>query len=149
MSSGPARSEDYGPISWTFGLQRPIISNWFGAAAYLGTHIAHLWNAVELNPGTVVPGVTPTTANLNSRRILNLTVPGTRLGNITQYDDGGTQGYNGLLLTTNWRLRDHLTINANYTWSHCIGLPLITLLNPGQLYPSRLRPERRTGESQS
>jgi len=65
---------------------------------------------------------------------LNLTVPGTQFGNITQYDDGGTQGYNGLLLTTNWRLRDHLTVNANYTWSHCIGLPLITLLNPGANY---------------
>jgi len=120
--------------SWNFGLQRQISSNWFGSATYLGTHIAHLWNAVELNPGTVVPGVAPTTANLNSRRILNLTVPGTQLGNITQYDDGGTQGYSGLLLTTNWRLRDHLTVNANYTWSHCIGLPLITLLNPGANY---------------
>ena len=120
--------------SWNFGLQRQFTPSWFASATYLGTHIVHLWNAVELNPGTLVPGVTPSAANLNARRALNVAVPGTQLGNLTQYDDGGTQGYNGLLLTTNWRMRDNVSVNANYTWSHCIGLPLITLLNPGANY---------------
>src|SRR5207248_2238940 len=120
--------------SWNFGLQRQISPNWFASATYLGTHIAHVWNAVELNPGTLVPGITPAAANLNARRALNLAVPGTQLGYVTQYDDGGTQGYNGLLLVTNWRMRNNITVNANYSWSHCIGLPLITLLNPGANY---------------
>jgi hypothetical protein len=121
--------------SWNFGLQRQITPGWFASATYLGNHIAHIWNAVELNPGVFVPGTGNTTAaNLNQRRILNLLVPGTQLGYLTQYDDGGTQGYNGLLLNTNWRLRSNVSVNVNYTWSRCIGLPLITLLNPGANY---------------
>jgi hypothetical protein len=119
--------------SWNFGIQRQITPGWFASATYLGNHIVHLWNAVELNPGVFVPGNT-TAANLNQRRVLNTAVPGTQLSYITQYDDGGTQGYNGLLLSTNWRLRSNVSVNVNYTWSHCIGLPLITLLNPGANY---------------
>jgi hypothetical protein len=59
-------------------------------------------------------------------------------GYVTQYDAGGTQGYNGLLLVSNVRLWNDVSLNANYTWSHCIGLPDIatagTVLNPGQNY---------------
>jgi carboxypeptidase family protein/TonB-dependent receptor-like protein len=138
--------------SWNLGVQRQITQSWFASATYLGTHIAHLWNAVELNPGTYVPGncsagqfgltaaqiaINPActqAGNLNQRRALNRAVPGTQLGYVTQYDDGGTQGYNGLLLNSTWRLRNNVNVNANYTWSHCIGLPLITLLNPGANY---------------
>ena len=30
---------------------------------------------------------------------------------------------------------NNLNFSANYTWSHCIGLPMDTLLNPGANYP--------------
>jgi hypothetical protein len=133
--------------SWNFGGQRQITPNWFVAATYLGTHIVHLWNAVELNPAQYIPGTCAagqyglrapgpctTSSNVNQRRLLNLSSPGTQLGYVTQYDDGGTQGYNGLLLATNWRMSSNVNLNFNYTWSHCIGLPLITLLNPGANY---------------
>jgi len=133
--------------SWNASLQRQITQSWFASATYLGNHIIHIWNAVELNPGTFVPGnclagqlgltapgLCTQASNLNQRRVLNRTVPGTQLGYLTQYDDGGTQGYNGLLLSSTWRLHNNVSANANYTWSHCIGLPLITLLNPGANY---------------
>ncbi len=133
--------------SWNFGVQRQITPGWFASATYLGTHLIHVWNAVELNPaqyiagncvagqyGLTAPGPCTTSSNVNQRRLLNLSVPGTQLGYISQYDDGGTQGYNGLLLATNWRVGSHVNLNFNYTWSHCIGLPLITLLNPGANY---------------
>ena len=34
---------------------------------------------------------------------------------------GGTSSYNGLILAVQKRLEQGTSINANYTWSHCIG----------------------------
>jgi hypothetical protein len=134
--------------SWNLGIQRQMTQKWFLSGTYVGTHIIHIWNAVELNPGQyfsgncpagiyglTAPGPCSVAGNVNQRRILNLANPGSvPLGYLTQYDDGGTQGYNGLLLNTTWRTGQNLNVNANYTWSHCIGLPPITLLNPGANY---------------
>ena len=139
--------------SWNFGIQRQLTPNWFVAGTYIGTHILHLWGAVELNPaiyvsgncgvgqyGLTAPGPCTQPSNINQRRVLNLASPGKPpLSYITQYDDGGTQTYNGLLLTTTWRVGQQLNLNANYTWSHCIGLPLpyipaTNALNPGANY---------------
>ena len=122
--------------SWNLGIQRQVTQNLFVSATYIGTHIIHLWNAVELNPGVYIPGGVNTAATLNARRELNLTNPNTTqpLGFITQFDDGGTQGYNGLLLNSAWRGRGGMSLNGNYTWSHCIGLLPLTILNPGNNY---------------
>ncbi|PWU04487.1 MAG: hypothetical protein C5B51_16690 [Terriglobia bacterium] len=143
----PANLNTHIQYSWNLGVQRQIAPSWFASATYLGTHIIHVWNAVELNPalyipgncaagqyGLTAPGPCSNASNVNQRRILNVTSPGTQLGYLTQYDDGGTQSYHGILLSTNWRLGSNVNLNANYTWSHCIGLPLITLLNPGANY---------------
>jgi hypothetical protein len=128
-------------------IQRQITSNWFASATYLGTHILHIPSAVELNPGVYIPGTCTagqygltasgactTTANINQRRALNLADPNVQLGYMTQYDDGSTQSYNGLQLATTWRMQNNISLNANYTWSKCLGVNLVTLLNPGQNY---------------
>jgi hypothetical protein len=133
--------------SWNFAIQRQVTPSLFVSGNYVGTHLIHMWNAIELNPAQYVPGncvagqyslLAPgpcsTPGNVNQRRLLNLANPQANLGYLTQYDDGGTQGYNGMLLETRWRAGRNVNINANYTWSHCIGLPVITLLNPGANY---------------
>jgi len=135
--------------TWNAGIQRQMTPDLFLSGTYLGSHIIHIWNALELNPalnlgfgpctlttatGPVSYPVCTTAANLNQRRLLNLANPQANIGYMTQYDDGGTQGYNGLLLDMRWRHGQNLNVSANYTWSHCIGLPTVTLLNPGQNY---------------
>ena len=143
----PPDMKTHTQYSWNFGIQRQVTPSLFVSGAYVGTHIIHIWNAIELNPAQYIPGncvagqyglVTPgscsAAGNINQRRILNLANPQANLGYITQYDDGGTQGYNGMVLETRWRAGRNVNVNANYTWSHCIGLPMITLLNPGANY---------------
>jgi len=135
--------------SWNFGIQRQINSRWFASATYLGNHIIHVWDSVELNPaeyipgncaagqyGLTAPGPCTSASNINQRRALNLYNPSAQLGYITSYDDSGTQNYNGLLLVSNVRVGSNVSLIGNYTWSHCTGLPAIgvSVLNPGQNY---------------
>ena len=148
----PANSKTDEQYSWNLGVQRQVTPAWFVSGTYLGTHIVHLLSLAEVNPAIYVFGqlrrrsvrtyragfLCTQSSNITQRRVLNLANPGMPpLGYITQYDDGGTQGYNGLLLTTTWRMGRQLSLNANYTWSHCIGLPIPTLTtayNPGTNY---------------
>lgn len=137
--------------SWNFGVQRQVTSNWFLSATYIGTHLIHTWTEVELNPalyipgncqagqyGLTAPGPCTQASNIPERRILNLSGidPAQPLGSMSQLDDGGTQGYNGLLVTTNYRLSRGLNMNANYTYSHCIGLVSVVegVINGGGTY---------------
>jgi hypothetical protein len=129
--------------TWNLALQRQIGSNWLATATYLGTHDVHIWLTTPVNnaqflglgpctintvnaAGAVVPtnyATCSTTANTNQRRILSLQRPldGQYIGTLDSYDDGGTQGYNGMILSIQRRVNRGVTVNANYTWSHCIG----------------------------
>ena len=120
--------------SWNFSLQRQIASSWLVSATYLGTETAHLWVSYQLNPAEIVPGpiggaCAPTatncnsTANTNYRRIAYQFNPvdGIKLGPVDVFDSSGTVSYNGLMLLMQKRLSQGVSLNANYTWSHCIG----------------------------
>ena len=107
---------------WNLSLQRQFGSDWLAAANYVGSNVIHLWTGGEINPGIYTAG-TSTLANLNQRRLYTLpnASQGPFLGSISQMDDGGTSNYHGLLLSLQRRRARGLTVQANYTWSHCIG----------------------------
>ncbi len=145
--------------SWNFGIQRQVTPSLFVSGTYVGTEIAHIWTGVDLNPAIWLPGkpviASPATpaqfgqcaaleANCggsaeNFRRLLELTNPTapnvTTYGSITSLDASGTQHYNGLLLNTRWRAGERLNLGANWTWSHCIGLPASNISNLAAVYP--------------
>jgi len=124
--------------NWNLGVQRQFTTNLFASASYVGNNAIHMLTAVELNPalflglssctlntatGSVSYPVCSTTGNTNQRRLLNLQSPvaAQNISFLTQYDDGATQSYHGLLLNTTLRAGRNVNISGNYTWSHCIG----------------------------
>ena len=46
---------------------------------------------------------------------------GQYLSYVDMFDSGGTSSYNALLLSAQKRLARGVSVNANYTWSHCIA----------------------------
>ncbi len=107
--------------TWNVSVQRQVGSAWLFSASYIGTETEHIWVSTAGNPGVFGPGAT--TANLQARRVLTLSGnPDAKyIGFLDFFDDGGTQSYNGMLLSAQRRLTRGLSMNANYTWSHCIG----------------------------
>jgi hypothetical protein len=120
--------------SWNLSVQHQFGANWLASISYIGNQTEHLWVSTQLNQpqiipgtlGTCPPGVTTgcnSTGNYNQRRLLTLLNPsvGQFYGYVDAFDPGGTQSYNGLVISGQRRFAKGLTINANYTWSHCIG----------------------------
>ena len=153
----PANIQTPVQYSWNFGIQRQLTRSVLVSATYVGSEIAHLWTGVDLNPPQLLPGVpnfleafapaqiamcanlkANCTSNENQRRLLELTNPsaGDVYGSLTSLDSSGTQHYDGLLVNARWRVGDNVNLGANWTWSHCIGLPVTTLSNLEATYLS-------------
>jgi len=108
--------------SWNLSLQRQIGSDWLLSATYIGTETTHLWSQRQINPAVYIPG-SSTTANTNQRRRFSLERPadGQLMAFVSDTDYGATQSYDGMLLSVQRQAGHGVTLNANYTWSHCIG----------------------------
>ena len=137
---------------WNLSIQRQIGKDWLVAGNYIGSTGIHVLNSNEGNPAVYIPGsscvinganFTPcsSTNNTIQRRALNLKNPdqGRFYSNVVNADDGGTRMYNALLLSVQRRAANGLTVQGNYTWSHCIdqGQTTVVQNNGGQI------PERR------
>ena len=131
--------------SYNVGFQRQLGSTWLASATYAGTYTTHLWNMKALNYGVFL-GLEPctingqffatcsTNANLQQRRVLSRQDPvnGPLIAALDAHDDSGWERYNGMILSVQRRSTRGITINGNYTLSHCVGLPV-----PGGQLPNQ------------
>jgi hypothetical protein len=147
-----------GVHAWNLSIQRQIGANLLVSGTYAGSEAEHVWQSYQLNPGVIVPSTFPigtcpagvttgcnSTNNLNQRRVLYLQRPqdAQLIGYLDQIDDGATQSYNGLILSAQQRLAKGVSVNANYTWSHCIGYNNIGA-GPGGVGSGYLKPDDRS-----
>jgi carboxypeptidase family protein/TonB-dependent receptor-like protein len=105
---------------WNLSVQKQFGQNWLIAGNYIGSNIIHALLRYEGNPAINMPGAT--VGNTNQRRVLYLQNPasGQYFSNIVVGDDGATRNYNALVLQVQRRRAKGVTIQGNYTWSHCI-----------------------------
>jgi hypothetical protein len=105
---------------WNASYQRQVGAAWMVSANYLGSHTRHLWGADQINPAVFGSGAT--VANTNQRRVLSLQDPvnGAFFSSIQVLDNEGTARYHGLLLSVQRRRAGGLTVQGNYTRSHCV-----------------------------
>ena len=132
--------------TWNLSLQREVMTGTLLSVSYIGSQIIHLQAAQPLNMAIYVPGagdasgncflngqavyfkVTPGSAcstvnNTQARRTLSFLNPAfaNEIGRLATVVNGGTQNYNGMLVSVQYRPSRGINLNGNYTWSHCIG----------------------------
>jgi len=121
--------------SWNVSVQRQLGATWIATASYIGSRVMHLYNNVAINPAQLVNGPDVSSgcaatalncnavANTDARRLLSLLNPneGQYVGNMDAWDPSGTQTYHAGLFQLQKRLSNNVSMNANWTWSHCIG----------------------------
>src|SRR5437867_5337415 len=119
---------------WNLSLQSQIGNDWLVSGSYLGTETSHMWTLQQMNPAVfmglgacTIAGVQyatcSTTSNNDQRRRFNLAYPvyGKYYGDVPRIAAEGNAGYNALLVSVQRRAARGVTLNANYTWSHCIS----------------------------
>ena len=143
-------------MQWNLSLQRQVGTDWLVSASYMGSETSHLWSIQHINPAVYIPGGPCTiaaatynpcssTSNTNQRRRLHLenSQTGQYFGYVNKIDSGGTASYNGLLLAVQRRASRGVTVNANYTWSHCISDPFQSTANSGSGNAGNTHPDNR------
>ena len=105
---------------WNLSAQKQFGTDWLVSGNYIGSSVIHQLYEHEANPAVFLPGAT--VANTNQRRVLYLQNPdqGKYFSNIVEVDDGGTRSYNALVLSITRRRARGVTVQGNYTLSHCI-----------------------------
>ena len=127
---------------WNLSIQRQLGTSWLLTVNYLGNHTVHLLSSVQGNYGvnlgsgpcnlnqvvggivqSVAQPVCTTAGNLTLRRVTYLQNPlqGQFYSGIATVDDGATASYNALFVSAQKRVSQGFSVQANYTWSHCIG----------------------------
>jgi hypothetical protein len=141
---------------WNFSVQKQIGMDWLVAGNYIGSGVVHQMYEHEDNPAVYLPAAScvlggrtfnpcSTTGNTQQRRVLSLQNPdqGQYFSNIVEVDTGGTRSYNGLVLSVQRRRVRGVTVQGNYTWSHCIDTGYTDIVQQnGVMTPDRRRLNR-------
>ena len=132
--------------TFNLSLQREVVSDLLLSVSYIGNLLFHTQATQSLNQSLFVPGVgdasgncflngaithftvvpgedCSTVFNTQTRRRLTFLRPDfeDEFGRLAQRDNGGTQNYHGMIVAIERRAARGINLNANYTWSHCIG----------------------------
>jgi hypothetical protein len=112
--------------TWNLQIQRQVGSDWLVSGTYIGSKVSHLLISVPLNYSVPAPGANGTTASLDARRRLTQLNPayGQFFSATMQWNAGGNQHYEGAVFAVQRRFSRGVSMNANWTWSHCIGQEL-------------------------
>jgi hypothetical protein len=144
--------------AWNLSVQRQLGGAGLVSVTYMGSEAEHVWQTFQLNPGVIVPSTSPigtcptgvttgcnSTTNLNQRRVLYLQRPqdASLIGFLDQIDDGATQSYNGVIMAVQERFAKKISVNANYSWSHCMGYASIGATT-GSVGSGYLKPDDRS-----
>ena len=134
-------------VQWNLSIQRQIGSDWLLTANYLGNTSYHVATRQRGNPAVYIPGTfdadgncaqngqvvltggregrnCSANSNRNQRRTISLEHGqeiGEGFGDFEFMDATGTSSYNGLIFAVQRRAAGGVTLNGNYTWSHCIS----------------------------
>jgi len=126
--------------AWNLSVQKQIGSDWLVSGNYVGNSVVHQLNGAQINPAIYLPGAS-TTSNTNQRRVLYLQdrTQGQYYSMVGIINDGGTRSYNAMVLSLQRRRVKGVTVQGNYTWSHCIDDGYTDTIQQG----GTLLPERR------
>jgi hypothetical protein len=127
--------------SWNVSVQHQFGTSWIASATYIGSRVQHLYVNVPINYAKIVPGpIGPpfaagftcgaaatncnATTNVQARRVLSLLNPaaGQFVSNMDEWAPAGYQNYHGGLFSLQKRFSGGVSMSANWTWSHCIGI---------------------------
>jgi len=130
---------------WNVSYERQFLNEWALSLSYLGSRSLHVPLAFDANYIETSPAVCAefgttgcTTGNEAQRRLLYQTVTANLtnlppagqvtsqyaegLGAIDRADDTGYSNYNALLASVQHRFRHGFSVQANYTYSHCLSV---------------------------
>jgi hypothetical protein len=98
--------------NWNLTLERELLPEWLGRAAYVGSATNYGRTTIQLNPAVYRPG---DTRGVDARRLL-----APLYGNVSLFDQDRRAYYHSLQTSLTKRLSRGFTISTNYTWSKVI-----------------------------
>jgi hypothetical protein len=106
--------------AWNLTIEQQMTSNLLARIAYVASHSSHQWLPVELNPVFNADAQPTTNPNFGKREYGQVGCTSCYTQPITEFNMGGNGQYNSVQMSLEQRVRNGLTLLANYTWSKAL-----------------------------